>query len=215
MQTFPDHGGPVNEVSFSPDNKLLASAGENDWQKDPNGSNNTVKLWDLEGNEQGTFKGHDGPVTSVNFSADGNTIASGSADNTIRLWSLQRPTVVTTIKPKETTDALSVDFSPDGSVLATQRSDHKIERFDLNHDTHQTLGYDDNFFTNVALSANGITFAMDKNTKSIMVWNAEGKQIDTLIGHRGDIALFAVRSRRQKSGFGAQRQHSWLVGCRY
>jgi WD40 repeat protein len=33
-----------------------------------------------------TLKGHTGPVTSVSFSPDGNRIASGSRDNTIRLW---------------------------------------------------------------------------------------------------------------------------------
>ncbi|MFO7169644.1 MAG: hypothetical protein DIU80_016580 [Chloroflexota bacterium] len=32
---------------------------------------------------------HDSIVTSVSFSPDGNTVASGSLDETIRLWSIR------------------------------------------------------------------------------------------------------------------------------
>ncbi|MFK0730597.1 MAG: WD40 repeat domain-containing protein, partial [Gloeotrichia echinulata HAB0833] len=44
-------------------------------------------LWNLEtGKEISTLKGHDYRVVSVSFSPDGKTLASGSWDNTIKLW---------------------------------------------------------------------------------------------------------------------------------
>jgi tetratricopeptide (TPR) repeat protein len=63
-------------VSFSPDGKTLATAS----------ADNTVKLWNLQGEELKTLKGHSSSVYSVSFSPDGQTLASGSVDTTVILW---------------------------------------------------------------------------------------------------------------------------------
>ena len=65
-------------MSFSPDGKTIVSGSED----------NTIKLWNLEGAELKTLKGHGAVVSSVSFSPDGKTIVSGSYDNTIKLWNL-------------------------------------------------------------------------------------------------------------------------------
>ena len=46
-----------------------------------------VMLWDVaSGSEIGALKGHGKGVTQVAFSRDGRLLASGSTDNTIRIW---------------------------------------------------------------------------------------------------------------------------------
>lgn len=48
----------------------------------------TVKLWNLEGKELHTFRGHLDGINSVSFSPDTKMIVSGSWDKTAILWNL-------------------------------------------------------------------------------------------------------------------------------
>ena len=50
---------------------------------------NCVRLWDIAtGYALHDFEGHVSTVRSVVFAPDGNTLASGSFDNTVRLWNV-------------------------------------------------------------------------------------------------------------------------------
>jgi WD40 repeat protein len=50
-------------------------------------NSNEVKLWDARtGREVFELRGHSGPVLALAFSPDGNVLATGSDDHTIRSW---------------------------------------------------------------------------------------------------------------------------------
>jgi hypothetical protein len=64
------------------------------------------------------LEGHTDAVTSVAFSPDGKRLATGSNDNTAKIWDLDSAKALMTLEGH--TDAVnSVAFSPDGKRLAT------------------------------------------------------------------------------------------------
>ncbi|MBD1861499.1 MULTISPECIES: WD40 repeat domain-containing protein [Trichocoleus] len=109
------HNGSVYSVSFSPDGKTIASASDD----------NTIKLWNLQGQEIKSLKGHNGYVLSVSFSPDGKTIASASGDNTIKLWNLQGQEIKSL--KGHNGSVYSVSFSPDGKTIASASDDNTIK----------------------------------------------------------------------------------------
>ena len=73
---------------------------------------------------------HPAPVYSVAFSPDGQILASGSYDNTVRLWRVSDGTLLR-ILVGHTNLVLSVAFSPDGQTLASGSWDRTVRLWKL------------------------------------------------------------------------------------
>jgi WD40 repeat protein len=66
----------------------------------------------------------------VAFRVDGNTLASGSSDNSIKLWDVGTGKTIATLEG-HTGAVLSLTFNPDGMLLASTSADHTIKLWDL------------------------------------------------------------------------------------
>ena len=64
-------------------------------------------------------------INTIAFSPDGKTIASGSADNTIRLWDVATGKHIRTFK-EHTGDVNSITFNTDGRTLVSGSADGTI-----------------------------------------------------------------------------------------
>ncbi len=67
---------------------------------------------------------------SVAFSPDGMTLASGSTDQTTKLWDVATGRETATIKGHKE-GVFAVAFSPAGKTLASGSKDHTVKLWDI------------------------------------------------------------------------------------
>ncbi|MBI3248818.1 MAG: WD40 repeat domain-containing protein [Deltaproteobacteria bacterium] len=136
--------------------------------------------------------GHTNTVTSVAFSPDGTTLASGSDDHSIRLWDVARG------QPRAVLQGhigrvMSVAFSPDGTTLASGSDDHSIRLWDVARGQPRAVlqGHTD-WVQSVAFSPDGTTLASGSDDHTVWLWDvARGQPRAVLQGHIGRVTSVA------------------------
>ncbi len=108
---------PTEGGAISPDGSLLALIVEKEILLVAIGEK--TLLWSKR------MEGHTGSVLSVSFSPDGKFIASGSGDNTVRLWDVSSGKEIRRMEG-HTDWVRSVSFSPDGKFIASGSEDGTV-----------------------------------------------------------------------------------------
>jgi WD40 repeat protein len=180
----------VSSVCFSPDGKLLASAGE--YYSFESYPTNAAKLWDAQtGQEAYSLLAHRGRIHAVTFSPGSQRLASAGFDNTVRVW--DAPTFREPLDLHghgRTVDGLS--FSPDGQRLASASLDKTVRVWDTQTGTFTLLKHTSEVYTvcfspdGKTLASNGESSEKGKYRGAVKLWNAQtGQEVCLLKGQHG------------------------------
>lgn len=166
-------------ASFSPDGKLIVSAGDN----------YIVKVFQPNGKLILSLPGHSQSVTEVIFSPDNQLIAATSFDKTVRIWrqdgSLQQ------ILTGHRDLVWSASFSPDSQLIATASSDKTIKIWSVQGVLLQTLKGHTLPVTSVRFSPDGEMLASTSQDKTVKLWKRNAARkfrvYKTLLGHEDEV----------------------------
>jgi len=173
------------KVVFSPDGTSLATASGD--------SNSTsVKIWSATtGEENRSLIGHTDRVRAIDYSPDGETIATGGRDGTIRLWDANTGDETRKINLPETQNNLpeihDLAFSPDGSKLLSGQG-QSAAIYDLFADKLTFVKKDIDSYLAVAFSKDGKQFALGKRESQIEIYDTETLKLSVNItSHKANI----------------------------
>ncbi len=162
---------------------------------------------------------HSDRVLSVAFSPNGRTLASGSGDDSVKLWDVASGHELRTLIGRhfDRTDfTWPVAFSPDGRILASGSDDHSIKLWDVASGREvRTLSRHSEVISSIAFSPDGGMLASGSADHSVKLWDvASGHELRTLSGHSDEVrsVAYAPDGRTLASGSDDHSIRLWDVG---
>ena len=173
--------GTIYDIKYSPDGaKMAVATGIGIW------------IYDTEtADELNLLTGHAKAVSSIAFSPDGATLASGSYDATVRLWGVENGREIHTLTA-HTKAVKTVAFSPDGTTLASGSYDETVRLWDVatGIERHTLKGHTRSVY-DVAFNHDGTMLASASVFDAIRLWEvANGTEIRTITA--GQNGAFSV-----------------------
>jgi WD40 repeat protein len=127
--------------------------------------------------ERNIFLGNQDYINSVAFSPDGQYIASGGYDNTVRLWDIQGDAIGTPFRG-HTNSVTSVKFSPDGKYIISGSEDKTLRLWDLQGNTigKPFTGHTEEV-TSVDWSSDGKYIVSGSYDQTLRLWDPQGNPV--------------------------------------
>uniref|UniRef100_A0A8C9LGC8 Notchless protein homolog 1 n=1 Tax=Pavo cristatus TaxID=9049 RepID=A0A8C9LGC8_PAVCR len=113
LERMTGHQALINQVLFSPDTRIIASAS----------FDKSIKLWEgRTGKYLTSLRGHVSAVYQIAWSADSRLLVSGSSDSTLKVWDAETKKLAIDL-PGHADEVFATDWSPDGQRVASGGKD--------------------------------------------------------------------------------------------
>lgn len=173
MNRLDGHTNEVWQIKYSPNGKLLASAGRD----------GKIYIWDaISGEYKFTLTGHDDSIREIVFSQESNLLISRSDDGMIKLWNLEKGEIIEHPLNNEkeiNTFALSSQFS----IVATGQTEGKVKLWNLAQADSATLlplKASQNSIEFVQFTPDETKLIIVENKNNIYIWDMNQKNIDSI-----------------------------------
>ena len=202
LRILKGHRGWVESISFSPDNRHIASGS----------LDNTVKIWEVDsGKEVRKLVGHSKSVTSISFSENGKFLASGSGDTTVIVWDTESGREFRKLEGHSNW-VTSVSFSGNQNI-ASGSQDYTTRIFNMETNEVKTLR-ENNKINSVCFSPDGRYLVTGNYNHNVLIWNVDSStEYRKLRGHTKIVnsVCFSLDGRYVASGSDDTTVRIWDV----
>ena len=186
----PGHDHQILALAFSPGGDQLASL-----------SRDSLKLYDLAtAKEKWDLAREESPInappawfTRMTFAPNGDVLACGNRDGTIKLYDTATSAELATLPPPEKRSISSISFSPDGKILASANLGKSAYLWDAaSHELLHILSGHEGIISSTSFSADGTMLATGGVDNTVKIWAVgTGGLMRTLRGHWGLVSTVA------------------------
>ncbi len=179
---IPAHDDKIQDLAFSPDSKLLATASDD----------GATKVWDTHsGRQRFSMPNRRAPVHAVTFSPDGRYLATAGMDTKTEVWDARTGALVCELKYEQAVHDLA--FSPSGESLATASADRTARVWDARTGAESlVLRGHTGKVRSVAFSRDGNRLATGGGDRTVRMWDTHsGQELFKLPGSTRAVSALA------------------------
>lgn len=198
-QTFDLGNVRVDSVAFSPDGSHIVAGA----------SDGVARIWSRDGEPIAALSGHCSSdrqigaigcaIWSVEFGADGKTIATGSSDGAARLWAVDGELLEVFVghcpNPEDVVtfgcNVWDVSFASGGTQLLSGSSDGTARRWNLEPDARPVVEGHYGGVEHVAFSPDRGFFVTTSDDTTVKVWRPDGALFRRLDHHAAPVVAVA------------------------
>ncbi|MHA2243950.1 MAG: WD40 repeat domain-containing protein [Candidatus Hodarchaeales archaeon] len=161
--TGANHESAIRTIAISPDQRLLASGGDD----------LIIRIWSIaEGRVILAWPAHSLPVGALIFSLDGSLLISGGPDMSIKLWNVINGNLTKTL-PGITSGVSALAFSSDGKRLFSASSFGMIKIWNTTDWTEERepIRAHEDWIHSIHISSDGALLISSSHDQTVKIWN--------------------------------------------